>query len=259
MSEHKFGLLKATQKTALEQIEHQTLREVDKKYTTGYPDYRGCGEGLLYHNGYHARSVGRGALRMAQILELAPDIARVGEIAGYAHDFYQGRGHEQRSADWLEKQLRDEKLPAPMAQMASLAIKGTEPIFADGIIVGQAATRQHYPSREAEQIALSVASADLSVLCRPVGPLMAHDLYRELRQETNPAIDEKLSAFQQKQMLMLDSYAYPLPQAERMFATHRPQVTAYHEKVLEQLDRGEIEDWAQLRAQDEAFLVKHSS
>lgn len=259
MSEFSFGFLQDTQKTALGEIEKQTLSTVDARYSTGYPEYRGaCGEAWLYHNGHHARSVGKGALQVAQAVGLSPDSARIGEIAGYAHDIYQGRGHEQRSAAWLEEQLREKGLSKSVAQMASLAIKGTEPIFSGGIINGQMATRQYYPSREAEQIACAVASADLGVLYQPEGPLMAHDLYRELHRDANPEIDEALLVFQHQQMQLIERYQYPLSQAEQLLATHRPQVTAYHEKVLEQLERGDIESWQQLRTQDEAFLARHS-
>ena len=259
MSEHNFGLLNDTQKTALGEIEKQTLSTVDARYSTGYPEYRGaCGEVWLYHNGHHARSVGKGALRVARAVGVAPEAARISELAGYAHDIYQGRGHEQRSAAWLEEQLREKGLPKPVAQMASLAIKGTEPIFSSGIITGQMATWQQYPSREAEQVACAVAAADLGTLYQPEGPLMAHDIYRELQHDPAPAIDDKLLHFQRQQLRTLETYRYPTVKAERVLATHRPQVMTYHEKLLGQLERGDVENWQQLRTQDEVFLTQHS-
>lgn len=258
MSEFQFGFLESAQKTALGEIEEQTLRAVDAQYSTGYPEYQGCREPWLYHNGYHARSVGRGALRIACAIGLSTDVARIGEIAGYAHDIYQGKGHESQSAEWLEDQLRQKGLSKPVAHMAGLAVRGTQPLFADGVIVGQVATRQGYPSHEAEQIGLAVASADLGTLYAPEGPLLARDLYREIYGEQNPAIDAKLLAFQEGQMKLLDNYSYPLPQAERLLATHRPQVMRYSQQVLDQLERGDIESWEQLRAQDKAFYHQHS-
>jgi len=257
VSEFQFGFLESAQKTALGEIEEQTLRAVDARYSTGYPEYRGCREPWLYHNGHHARSVGRGALRVARAVDLSPDAARIGEIAGYAHDIYQGKGHESQSAQWLEEQLRQKGLSKPVAHMAGLAIRGTQPLFAGGAIIGQMATRQQYPSHEAEQVGFAVASADLGVLYAPEGPMLSHDLYREIRGEVDPAIDERLLAFQEGQMKLLDSYSYPLPQAERLFATHRPQVVHYSQRVLDQLERGDIENWQQLRAQDEAFYRQH--
>jgi hypothetical protein len=258
VSEFRFGFINDTQKTALGEIEKQTLRIVDEKYSTGYPEYRGCSEAWLYHNGYHARSVGKGALRVLRALGASPDTARIGELAGYAHDIYQGKGHEGQSAEWLEMQLRQKGLSKPVAQMAGLAIRGTETLFAGGVIVGQVATRQQYPSYEAEQMGLAVASADLGTLYAPEGPMLSHDIYREMHGEVDPAIDEKLLAFQKVQTKLLDSYSYPLPQAETIFATHRPQVVQYSEHVLGQLERGDIESWQQLRAQDEAFYRLNS-
>jgi hypothetical protein len=259
VSELNFGFINDTQKTALEEIESHTLYTVDGKYSTGYPNYQGCsGEAWLYHNGYHARSVGKGALEVLRALGASPDTARIGELAGYAHDIYQGNGHEGQSAEWLEAQLRQKGLPKPVAQMAGLAIRGTKPLFADGVIVGQMATRQRYPSHEAKQVGLAVASADLGTLYAPEGPMLAHDLYREIHSDVDPAIDESLLTFQKQQMELLAGYLYPLPQAEKVFATHRPQVMQYSEYVLDQLERGDIENWQQLRRQDEAFYRKHS-
>jgi len=257
MSEFRFGSLNDTQKTALDEIEEQTLSVVDARYSTGYPEYRGSSEAWLYHNGHHARSVGRGALRVALAAGLSPDIARVSEVAGYAHDIYQGKGHEGQSAQWLEERLCRNGLPKSLAHMAGLAIRGTQPLFTDGVIVGQMATQQRYSSYEAEQVALAVASADLGTLYSPEGPLLAHDLYREIHSEQNPAIDATLLAFQEGQMKLLDNFSYPLSQAGRLFATHRPQVMRYSKQVLGQLERGDIESWQQLRAQDEAFYHQY--
>lgn len=258
MSEFQFGSLKDTQKIALGETEEQTLRAVDARYSTGYPEYRGGNELWLYHNGHHARSVGRGALRVARAAGLSSDVARIGEIAGYAHDIYQGKGHEDQSAEWLEAKLRQKGLSKSVARMAGLAIRGTKPLFIDGVIAGQMATRQQYPSYEAEQIALAVASADLGSLYIPEGPLLAHDLYRELHAEQAPAIDERLLAFQQNQVKMLESYSYPLAQATKVLATHKPQVIKYSHKLLRQLERGDIDSWQQLRTQDEAFYRQYT-
>lgn len=258
MSEFQFGFLESAQKTALGEIEEQALRAVDARYGTGYPEYQGCGEPWLYHNGHHARSVGRGALRVARAVGSSPDVARIGEIAGYAHDIYQGKGHESQSAEWLEGQLRRKGLSKSVAHMAGLAIRGTQPLFANGVIVGQMATRQQYPSHEAEQVGLAVASADLGTLYAPEGPLLSHDIYREIHGEQDPAIDARLLAFQEGQMKLLDNYSYPLPQAEQLLATHRPEVMRYSRQVLDQLERGDIESWQQLRTQDEAFYRQHS-
>lgn len=259
MSEFQFGSFQDTQKTALEEIENDTLDTVDRKYSTGYPQYRGCsGEGLLYHNGRHARSVGHGALRVAMAIDVSPEAAKIGEVAGYAHDIYQGKGHEMRSRRWLEDQFRKKGLPQPLAQMAGLAITGTEPIFSGGVISGQMATKQRYASREAKQVALAVASADLGSLYMPEGPLLAHDLYREIHAEQDPAIDDRLLEFQQTQVKMLESYSYPLAQATKVLATHKSQVMKYSHKLLRQLERGDIDTWQQLRAQDEAFYRQYA-
>lgn len=259
MTEQNIGFLKHAQKyeKSMKDIGEQTLCAVDAQYGTGFPEYRNGREPLVYHNGYHARVVGKGALHLASELGLDSTLQRLAETAGYAHDILQGKSHEKRSAEWVEKQFRTHGLPKAYAHMAGLAIRGTEPIFVNGMVAGQVATRQSYHSVQAENLALAVASADLGSLYTPSGPLEAHDLYREIHRHARPPMDEDFVDFQRRQVQMLNNYQYPLAVANQVLATHRPQVQAYSEQLLDQLEKGNIEDWQQLRARDEAFYRKH--
>jgi len=52
---------------------------------------------------------------------------------------------------------------------------------------------------------------------------------------------------------MLETYKYPSPRGEEIFATHKRQVMAYHQDIQQRVQSGEIHTWAQLRASDIAF------
>lgn len=253
MAEQKFGELNDTQKSSLQQLDRNAQTEINTIYGTGFPLYAG-GEGLwFYHNGNHNEFVGDGTQKVLAIKNLSPDIQAVGRYAGIRHDRFQGKGHEALGAALAEEELRRESLPEWAAVMASLAIAGTEVIMKKGIIVAQKASLQVYSSKEAETMALGMASADMGVLFQPSGPLYMHDYYRELRSEAEPTIGEDFLTFKDGQMCMLDAYKYPLQGAEAIFATHKVAVMEYHQKIYQQVQSGEISTWAQLRASDLAF------
>lgn len=244
-------------------IANEATACVDRMYGRGYP-VGGRGEHeLSYHNGHHARKVGEGALKICTHLGLSPVEQAVAEAAGKAHDIVQlkGRGtDEKESADWLmERMERSGLFPAGLRQMATLAILGTEPLFKNGAIVGQRAEQQEYPTKNAELVAKSVASADLGVLYTPEGPYLSHQLFREVSgmppEHTLPF--DKLIAFQRGTLKLAEHYTYPLAEAERLLATHRPEVTAFHQELLAKLEAGDITSWPELMRHDQAFIEKH--
>jgi hypothetical protein len=238
----------------------------DQQFGSGFPDFTEVGHtALRYHNGYHARSVSDGSVKMGEKLGLSKADLAIAAVAGAAHDVVQDKGsgqNETESAAWLaEKLRRDGIFPEDAVLIGNIAILGTEPTFEDGVLTGQKASELEYPSKRAEHIAKSVASADLGKLYTPEGPRLTHELYREIkgqnRNET-PEIDESLVAFQRNSALLVSGYQYPLAEANTVLATHRPQVVAYHEKTLEQLEHGEIHSWQQLIEQDDAFRRRNS-
>lgn len=168
-----------------------------------------------------------------------------------------GRGNDEAaSAAWLEEQLATHHgLPGEVAKVGSLAILGTEPLFENGAIVGQKATQLEYPSKSAERIALSVASADLGSLWVPEGPYYSHQLYREIKGvggDAEPPM-EGLAAYQQGQVRLLQSYQYPLAEADAVLATHRQPVETHMSKLALDLEQGKITTWPQVIEQDLRF------
>jgi len=250
---------------AAAQIGCVALEVVDAVYGSGFPTWNTGHQELSFHNGHHGRTVGAGSRKMTTALGLSPASIAISEAAGNAHDINQldGRGiDETKSADWLATQMEVHKLFTPeQCEMGRLAILGTHPIFDEQYrLVGQKATEQEYPSLEAEKVALSVACGDLGELYQPQGPFASHQLFREI-QGMAPAQDlplDKLVSFQEGQMHLLNSYQYPLTQANHVLATHRPEVLAYSEQVLEQLKHGDIESWQQLIDQDISFMRRHA-
>jgi hypothetical protein len=126
-------------------------------------------------------------------------------------------------------------------------------VIEDGVLVGQIATQQDYPSLEAEKVTKSLASADLGVLWTPIGPLQMHNLYREIHGTATPTLNSTFVQYLELQLQMLHTYQYPLAAADPLLATHRQQVMSYHERVLTQLRRGDIETWDKLYSQDILF------
>jgi len=249
------------QSAKLERVGEDALKTVDRTYGEGHPNYRRRGSHeLAYHNGHHAREVGNTAFKLCTLLDMDPLVRKTAQAAGYAHDLVQlkGRGTDEReSAEWLEHELsRDDIIHPTLRTMGSFAILGTEPIFAGGKLVGQKATQLHYPSRDAEHMAKSVASADLGELYQPQGPLLGHQLFREINGMARPEqLDmQKLTAFQRNQIALLETYKYPLPKAERVLTQHKPGVIAYSTDLLRQMEAGTVETWNEVIERDRAFM-----
>lgn len=246
-----------------ERIGNDALGTIDRTYGGGYPHWSPGATELAYHNGHHARAVGEGAVKLCVALGLDSIEQAIALTAGRAHDIVQlkGRGiDESESADWLEVAMREQDIfPPARREMGRLAILGTEPLFRDGKIIGQKATQLAYPSKTAEQLAMSVASADMGELYIPEGPYMGHQLFRELQgmpSEDEPAFED-LIRFQRSQVALLETYTYPLRQANRVLATHRLQVIKYGHAILRQLESGTIESWDQLLQKDQDFIRQH--
>lgn len=246
---------------AVQKVGQRALEIAEERYCSGFPDYKGgIIKKLGHNNARHNRRVGDDAARLVDVQGFSTGIRQLARVAGYAHDLRQltGRGNDEReSAEWVEKHLRDtQQLPGWMAELAAKAIWGTLPLFENGRLVDQTANRMEFASRDEELFVKGLASADLSELYTPFGPYVAHMLYAQHRgKEPGETPDMSgLLEFQQKQVIFLDEYEYPIPEARFIFATHEAEVRKYVELVCYQLESGEITTWDQLIAQDIAFM-----
>lgn len=250
------------QLAAMASIGQHAVATVDARYGTGFPHFSGGEHNLAYHNGYHARTVAEDGLRVARTLGLAlPELVTV-EVAGYAHDIVQLKSRgvmEAESAEWLKDEMLRRGLPPVMAEAGALAILGTEPVFDDGNeLVGQVATQLDYPSRSAEQVALSVASGDFGRMLTPVGPHLSHRLYQQIQgvsPDQAPPMDS-FARFLERQTELRENYRFPVSEAERILATHRREVIEYGEQILKLVERGSI-TWEQLMKKDLEFIRSH--
>ncbi|MGF7229273.1 MAG: hypothetical protein ACQR33_04800 [Candidatus Saccharibacteria bacterium] len=250
---------------AAEVIGCAALEQVDATHGSGYPLWTPGSQELSYHNGHHGRAVGDGAFLMAQAVGLDRVAQAVAKHAGRAHDIVQLRGRgldEGASAEWLTAAMQErEVFPAELQLMGSLAILGTEPLFADGKLVGQKATEMEYPDRRTELVAKSVACGDLGELHQPQGPYLGHLLFREIKgmvpEGELPMGD--LLGFQRNQQALIDNFQYPLAEAVSVLATHRPQVSEYNAQLVDKLERGTIETWDEVIRQDVAFMHQHQA
>lgn len=249
------------QSAQIEKVGDDALERVDKAYGDGYPRYRRHGSHeLAYHNGHHAREVGGTAFKLCTLLDMDQLACETARTAGYAHDLVQlkGRGVDEReSAQWVERELGRREIVNPsLRSMGALAIIGTEPLFSSGKLVGQKATELRYPSRDSELMAKSVASADLGELYQPQGPLLSHQLFREINGMARPdQLDmDKLTGFQRNQVELLEHYRYPLPKARQTLTRRKPQIMAYSTGLLRQLEAGAFETWNEVIERDRAFI-----
>jgi len=252
--------LAASQAQVLEEIGQKALAISKERYSSGFPDFRGGSIKKLGHNNArHNRRTGDDGARLARMMGLSAGMQELQRIAGYAHDFCQlkGRGHDEReSAEWLEKHLlQTHQFPEWVAKLAAKAILGTLPLFHNGQLVDQTANHMDFATRDEELFIKTLASADLSELYTPFGPYEAHMLYVQISGKEpgeTPGMSELLE-FQRKQIELLDSYKYPLPEARILFATHEAETRQYARFVYRQLERGEL-TWARLLSQDLAFM-----
>lgn len=251
--------------TALEAIGSDALTIVEQRFGSGYPEYQG-GEagGLAYHNRHHSAAVQQDTARMCYALGMGPADQAIGRAAAAAHDIVQLKPRgvmEQESAEWLEAEMRRRGIfPEPAIAAGALAILGTEPTFDGNRLTGQVVSQLEFPSNAAELVAKSVACADLGEIYTPQGPLLGHELYKEINgvaPDVQPSL-EKLANFQRGQVALAESYRYPHPVGEKVFGRLRQQVVAYGTTVLKQLERGELTSWDDLIAQDMAFMQAHS-
>lgn len=250
----------AQQTQVVRQIGRQALEIAEYRYGSGFPDYRGGGlRELGFNNARHDQKVGDETVRLGEQVGLGADERELGRTTGYAHDIRQlkGRGiDEAESAEWIYEQMRLRGLPDAAASLASVAIAGTEPLFKDGVIIGQRVNEMQFESSRHELFAKTVVSADMGELYVPIGPYLGHKLYVQrqgLHADDTPQLNGLLE-FQTGQITLLETYQYPLAEAFNVFATHRSQVINYAHYIYRQLQQGEIITWQQLIASDLDFM-----
>jgi len=220
---------------------------------------------LPFHNQRHPKYVAEDTDRMTSHLDLSLLTQETGHGAALIHDLVQLKPRgvmERESAEWFERRLL-RRFPRPAIVAGALAILGTEPTFdTNGKLVGQKATELEYPSYEAEQMALSVASADVGgELFRPSGPYRGHMLYKELQAVYDPAKAPSLEGFtkyQLGQVELVSGYVFPHPEGEVVLGALRGVVLRYHEQLATALQAGTVDTWKQVLDYDLAFQQEHS-
>ncbi|HEU5122133.1 MAG TPA: hypothetical protein VFT59_04760 [Candidatus Saccharimonadales bacterium] len=254
------------QVVAMREIGQQALGISEDHFCSGFPDFRGGRIRRLGHNNArHNYQVGNHAVLVMAEVGLDSSEQETGRTTGYTHDLVQlkGRGTDEReSAEWIEEQIINRGIfPSAVAKLASKAIIGTEPLFDEdgpihGRVIGQTAQFLDYDSKREELFVKSVASADLGELYTPFGPYASHMLYlqRQGRDISDTPDMGDLINFQGKQTIFLDTYRYPIPEAEGVLATHRRQVQNYANFVYQQLREERLESWEQLIQQDLQFM-----
>lgn len=144
-------------------------------------------------------------------------------------------------------------------ELCRAAVLGTQVLLSrdiPGLIVGQVANTQLYPSARAELIAKLVACGDFASLYAPKGPILAHELYRE-RQGAGcgevPSL-KNFHAFQFGYVQLLLTYAYPLPLAEEHFTLKKQEVITNALDLLLKVRTGAVKTWEEIIEHDTKFL-----
>src|SRR5919199_1896384 len=113
---------------AIRSIGHEALDDVVKLYGAGYPTWEGTMK-YTYHNRHHSYMTGIQAGAIAAEAGQGESVRALTEGIGFSHDrVYTGnRGQDEReSAEWLKERLLLRGISRPAAEIASLAIIGTE-------------------------------------------------------------------------------------------------------------------------------------
>lgn len=243
-------------------IGERALAIVTDHYGSGYPYFEGGTiQKLLYHGTNHSEHTGEIAAYVGGYYGVNETGQELLQMYGRAHDIVQLQGigeNERQSAQWLEEQMLAGGLPPLAAKFGRAAILGTEPIFDNWTLIDQMVNHMEFESLQEELFAKSVATADLSELYTPFGALAPHLLYAEREGVSDPSqelpMDGGLIEFQEKQLITLDRYRYPLPEVGNELATHKSQVLNYHSFIYEKLQAGQLESWQNLLRLDEMFL-----
>lgn len=242
-----------------ESIMKSVIGSIDARYGVAYGQFQAGATPLAYHNGFHTRNVVGDFEQLAPAADLTDDETLIGRLASSSHDMVQGQGigiNETASGIWLVTELETKTTcPESLRTMAGLAVFGTEPVFEGPLMVDQVANRQDYPSKRHELVAKAVASADMGRIYTPIGPYVGHLLHHEIvgSQADEITVYDRLLDFQRNQPEFLDTYVFPLPQADKVLGEHKAKVITYAETLVEMIERGDVENWQQVLDRDLAF------
>ncbi|MFY1703945.1 hypothetical protein ACN28G_19785 [Micromonospora sp. WMMA1923] len=172
--------------------------------------------GYSYHNHTHGRDVARAASAIAAELHDAGQVpAGLVPLAGYAgwvHDAHQGHGHEARSADHAEQQMRRAGMDPTQIALVRRMIAATQVTGVCGCRLVQAADPADLPQA-------ILADADLSSLGSRDGvhrALLLDQEQQHLAGSTTPDREVTLR-FLAFQVGLFDGHRYLLPVTERLY------------------------------------------
>lgn len=240
-----------------------------KQICESYPDYavQVAEEALLmidgspdlaYHNRQHTENVIEDFMVLADRFALTQDETRMGMAASAAHDVFQGSGDDESlSATWLRDKLRAHGVHQPLVELGMMAIKGTRPLFENGKMVGQQISNfEGFNSDRYMLPARLLACADLGRLYTPDGPLIAHQLLREINGNIpgDQIPFEDVLKFQMFQVDFLENFNYPDSDADKILTADKSRVLEYVVGLVDKIVSGEINNWDQLIEADVVFM-----
>jgi len=244
------------------------LQRMTEHYGGGYPEYAPGNEvSFAAHNGLHGREVGVASERMGTELGLRSPYLLLARATGEAHDAILTDGGgvklqrgemEDQTAIFFGKLLRAQGVDEELVAAGELGVLGTKNVLSDeGLLIGQVVSTMNFPSKSAEDMAMSVACADMAGAYSRRGPLNCLEYYKELRgiQAHEAAAFEsgELAGHYRYEQRFLEAYAFPHPVGETLFGKDRARLNDFYQQTADALQAGAIESWAQLQEHAEAY------
>lgn len=271
MSECAYGYTHPGMMRSIATAGQLALARMVEHYGGGYPEYTPGSEiSFAAHNGLHGMEVGADAKLMCTEMGLPYPYIALGKATGEAHDaiLTDSKGNklergdmEDQTAAFFGKLLREQGVDERLVVAGELGVIGTKNILSDeDFLIGQVVSSMEFPSKYAEDMAMSVACADMAGAYSQRGPVNCLEYYRELRhiqahREVGFNPGELISHYLYEQRF-LDIYAFPHPLGEELFGRNRGRLNDFYQQTVEALQAGSIESWAQLQARAEAYACE---
>lgn len=230
------------------------------------------------HGSMHGEQVGIDSRRGAAALDLPEGLQAAADSAGKAHDeiLTDGNGTklargemEQATAERFRRRAVEHGAPAWLGDIGAYAILGTQPSFdAQGGPRGQAVNYMEFPDKATEQVAHSVACADIGAPFTAAGPLCAFRWYLEdhgFQVGQQPTFTDARRAdiinYWTGQRNFVGGFKFSHPIGGQLFgvAGMRGQVVAYHEQMLADLQAGRITSWQEIEFSAKEFYARHAA
>lgn len=263
-------LLPAEQQSQARQLAEEGQRRMEARHGNGFPHYEFvpyAQEGpvalLGHNNGAHTRNMSHDATALDYVLRRPTQERALHDVAARWHDLVQTvvikalprTGQDElESAEAILKRMREEEMDARQASIVAHFVAGTQLVTDDeGNILGQIGAllpKEAYPSEEAYIAGRVGACSDLGRLFSPDYAISSLALFlqrqgcRTVHDLDSPTLSLE-SSYMYTELeryfvgqLTFTQHRFALPEADKLFAVHRPCIQSYAQEQLRWLQNG---------------------